>query len=92
MREWQGYNGKAGFRGEYLLELLHRNGRGGAALQSSCSNCQTGDPIFRCDSCPLGLLVCKSCCLKLHSSLPLHMVRVSFIVYSFLVCLLTTEL
>ncbi|SJL18899.1 uncharacterized protein ARMOST_22501 [Armillaria ostoyae] len=59
MREWQGYDGKAGFREEYLLELLRRN----------------GDPIFQCDSCPLGLLVCKSCCLKLHSSLPLHVVR-----------------
>ncbi|PBK82045.1 hypothetical protein ARMGADRAFT_947215 [Armillaria gallica] len=31
-----------------------------------------GDPIFQCDSCSLGLLVCKSCCLKLHLSLSLH--------------------
>ncbi|SJL16396.1 uncharacterized protein ARMOST_19920 [Armillaria ostoyae] len=74
MCEWQGYDGKASFREKYLLELLCWNGCGGAVLQSSCSNCQMGDPIFRCDSCPLGLLVCKSCCLKLHLSLPLHVV------------------
>ncbi|KAK0433179.1 hypothetical protein EV421DRAFT_1910330 [Armillaria borealis] len=75
MHEWQGYEGKVGYREEYLLELLRRNGRGGAVLQSACSNCQTGKPIFRCDSCPLGLLACKACCLKLHLSLPLHVVQ-----------------
>ncbi|PBK70788.1 hypothetical protein ARMSODRAFT_884149, partial [Armillaria solidipes] len=63
-----------GYREEYLLELLRRNGHGGAVLQSACSNCQMGKPIFRCDGCPLGLLACKACCLKLHSSLPLHVV------------------
>ncbi|PBK59415.1 hypothetical protein ARMSODRAFT_991160 [Armillaria solidipes] len=75
MCEWQGYDNKLGYREEYLLELLRRNGRGDAMLLSKCARCQTGEPTYRCDSCLLGLLLCQSCCLRDHSSMPLHFVR-----------------
>ncbi len=91
MHEWQGYEGKTGYHEEYLLELLRRNSRGGVVLQSTCSNCQMGQPIFRCDDCPLGLLVCKACRLKLHSSLPLHVVAGEHHSLLVFVCLLTVQ-
>lgn len=69
MQEW------IPLRDEYLAEALCLEGRGDCN-EESCSGCKTGVPAYRCIDCFGLALLSQSCCVKQHSSNPLHRITV----------------
>ena len=68
----------AGYRDEYLDELVRLKGRGDYAdpAGASCTGCSaTG--VYRCVDCFGQDLVCRECCLARHVRAPLHRIEVS---------------
>ena len=80
MQEWAGRSrDDAGYREEYLRELIRLEGRGGPQCHS-CMSCSSELGLYRCDDCLGPLAECVSCCLKRHRHLPLHIIKVSVFV------------
>ncbi|KAJ7024108.1 hypothetical protein C8F04DRAFT_969398 [Mycena alexandri] len=59
----------------YLIQLLRRDGCAGASttLCPGCSN-EGNQPLYRCQECTGGLLLCADCCLDKHAENPLHVI------------------
>ncbi|KAF7296779.1 CxC2 domain-containing protein [Mycena indigotica] len=60
-------------RDTYLKILLWREGRG--YWPDFCAKCEVADPVYRCEDCFGGGLLCKACCLDVHRLHPLHIVQ-----------------
>ncbi|KAJ7306865.1 hypothetical protein DFH08DRAFT_720597 [Mycena albidolilacea] len=62
---------------EYLDELLRLEGRGYAAIYSTCGGCQKLNPTFRCEhqTCLGPSLYCQACIVARHSALPTHWIQ-----------------
>jgi hypothetical protein len=61
----------------YLRLLLWRDGCGGADAEL-CPRCGASpNPIYRCEDCFGGRLLCEACCLEKHREDPLHIIYVS---------------
>ncbi|KAJ7605332.1 hypothetical protein FB45DRAFT_1042460 [Roridomyces roridus] len=62
---------KTELRDAYLDVLLWRDGHGKAG--DVCPGCTgEGTPLFRCDDCCGGEMLCGGCCVSAHARLPLH--------------------
>ncbi|KAJ7772152.1 hypothetical protein B0H14DRAFT_2539080 [Mycena olivaceomarginata] len=59
----------AAHQDEYLDEMLRLEGRGYAAIYSTCGGCQQPNPIFRCaqQTCYGPSLFCQRCIVERHS-------------------------
>ncbi|KAJ7201967.1 hypothetical protein B0H12DRAFT_1036111, partial [Mycena haematopus] len=60
----------------FLIQLLRREGRG-AAADKPCPNCldAANPPLFRCQECAGGVLLCRGCCVDKHADNPLHVIQ-----------------
>lgn len=61
-------------RDSYMLELLRRDGRGGA--DAHCAQCHAAAATIRCIDCHGGRMVCNDCTVSTHGTTPLHRVEV----------------
>ncbi|KAG1846964.1 hypothetical protein C8R48DRAFT_750553 [Suillus tomentosus] len=80
LREWMGYDGRAGYREEFLLEDLRLEGRGDAGLLAcSCRRLDGSNypisSLFQCEECFGRDILCQECCLDRHKRLPLHVIN-----------------
>ncbi|KAJ7309164.1 hypothetical protein DFH08DRAFT_719423 [Mycena albidolilacea] len=59
----------------FLAQLLRRDGRGDAG-DKCCPGCAnpTNHPIYRCQECARGVLLCQRCCVQKHADNPLHVI------------------
>ncbi|KAJ7161942.1 hypothetical protein C8R43DRAFT_880650 [Mycena crocata] len=62
------------FRDQYLDEMLRLEGRGDAAVYSTCGGCGTANPAFRCENqaCFGAEMFCQTCVVARHQVLPTH--------------------
>lgn len=70
----------------FLDELLRHEGLGNEGQDPVCATCgvspkhtEVGEPrprLFRCDLCA-PFLECADCCVKRHTTSPLHWIKVS---------------
>ncbi|KAJ7789537.1 hypothetical protein B0H14DRAFT_2397384 [Mycena olivaceomarginata] len=62
---------------EYLDEMLRLEGRGYAAIYSTCGGCGKLDPKFRCEQqmCYGPSLFCQACIVQQHAMLPTHWIQ-----------------
>ncbi|KAH7909277.1 hypothetical protein BJ138DRAFT_1115126 [Hygrophoropsis aurantiaca] len=76
LREWAGYEGRSGYREEFLLEDLMLEGRSGAGLNlCSCGSLDPRERLYRCDDCFGIEMLCQECCVVAHKRLPLHAIK-----------------
>ncbi|KAL0568201.1 hypothetical protein V5O48_013793 [Marasmius crinis-equi] len=76
---------KQKYRHIFVDELMRWKGRADSRKQGRCSDCKGLDddgkageertPSYRCESCFMGDMVCKECCVKRHWDTPLHIVE-----------------
>jgi hypothetical protein len=61
----------------FLIQLLRQDGRGTVNTEE-CPGCHKKghNPIFRCQECAGGVLLCKGCCVDKHTDNPLHVIFV----------------
>ncbi|KAJ7830049.1 hypothetical protein B0H14DRAFT_2366095 [Mycena olivaceomarginata] len=59
----------------FLIQLLRRDGRGTVNTEE-CPGCHKpgNNPIYRCQECAGGVLLCKGCCVDKHTDNPLHVI------------------
>ncbi|KAJ7809233.1 hypothetical protein B0H14DRAFT_2379873, partial [Mycena olivaceomarginata] len=64
-------------RDEYLDEMLRLEGRGYAAIHSTCGGCRRPNPTFRCEhqTCFGPSLYCQTCIVAQHAALPTHWIQ-----------------
>ena len=60
----------------FLSELIRLDGRAEHQSQRYCSDCSKGEPLYRCQDCLGGSLVCKSCIVGYHAYNPFHHIEV----------------
>ncbi|KAF7361099.1 CxC2 domain-containing protein [Mycena sanguinolenta] len=62
---------------EYLDEMLRLEGRGYAAIYSTCGGCGEANPVFRCEhqTCYGPSLYCQKCVVERHTCLPTHWIE-----------------
>ncbi|KAG2108890.1 uncharacterized protein F5147DRAFT_745615 [Suillus discolor] len=82
LREWMGYDGRASYREEFLLEDLRLEGHGDAGLLAcSCGRLDESNypisSLFRCEECFGRDMLCQECCLDCHKRLPLHVININ---------------
>jgi hypothetical protein len=63
------------YRDEYGLELMRLDGRGDSQGEP-CLCGSKDEPIYRCDECSGGRMLCKKCMVDAHRALPLHRIKV----------------
>jgi hypothetical protein len=63
-------------RNIYLIQLLWRDGRGYAGEE--CPGCHNPNnpPLYRCQECAGGVMLCRTCCIDKHADNPLHVIYV----------------
>ncbi|KAJ7800235.1 hypothetical protein B0H14DRAFT_2387450 [Mycena olivaceomarginata] len=59
----------------FLMQMLHRDGCANASTEL-CPQCRDAErsPLYRCQECTGGLLLCKECCVDKHADAPLHVI------------------
>ncbi|KAJ7936237.1 hypothetical protein B0H13DRAFT_1589693, partial [Mycena leptocephala] len=67
----------ANHQDEYLDEMLRLEGRGYAAIYSTCGGCQRPNPTFICEqqTCYGPSLFCQRCIVERHTMLPTHWIQ-----------------
>jgi hypothetical protein len=48
----------------------------GNFIDTACAKCGEEQPIYRCQSCAFGHMLCKKCIVKTHALNPLHVIKV----------------
>jgi hypothetical protein len=65
----------------FLMQMLRRDGCANASTEL-CPQCRDAErsPLYRCQECTGGLLLCKECCVDKHADAPLHVIYVSALI------------
>ena len=72
--EWLSY------RNSFLDELLRHEGFGDSAGSPLCGSCGRAEGTIKCNDCFSQLLYCQQCIVKEHVNLPLHRIKVCYII------------